>query len=135
MNLVNYASALEDDQVTVVANDAETQHKFYFNKKLFLVLADTNADYRITFLASKQSAIDLIIENPKNVTKATSPKGPHWYKLVNKGSFEGEQLKSIIKAALEQHKAILQEAEEEKARIKAEKAAARKAAKAEEKAE
>ena len=128
-NLVNYASALEDDSVTVVANEAETQHKFYYNKKLFLVLADTNVDYRITFLASKESAIDLIIENPKNVSKATSPKGPNWYKLINKGTFEGDQLKSIIKNALEQQKVLIQEAEEEKARIKAEKAAAKKAAK------
>ena len=131
MNLVNYASALEDDGVTVVANDKENQHKFYINKKLFLVLADTNVDYRITFLASKEKAIDLIIGNPKTVTKATSPKGPHWYKLINKGTFEGEQLKDIIKGALEQQKQLLQEAEEEKARIKAEKAAAKKAAKAE----
>ena len=129
MNLVNYASALEDDSVTVVANDKETQHKFYFNKKLFLVLTDSNVDYRLTFLASKEEAIDLIIEYPKNVTKATSPKGPHWYKLINKGGFEGEQLKSIIKNALEQHKLILAEAEAEKERIKAEKAAAKKAAK------
>ena len=129
MNLVNYASALEDDGVTVVANDKENQHKFYINKKLFLVLADTNVDYRITFLASKEKAIDLIIGNPKAVTKATSPKGPHWYKLINKGTFEGEQLKDIIKGALEQQKQLLQEAEEEKARIKAEKAAAKKAAK------
>ena len=129
-NLVNYASALEDDSVTVVANEAETQHKFYYNKKLFLVLADTNVDYRITFLASKESAIDLIIENPKNVSKATSPKGPNWYKLINKGTFEGDQLKSIIKNALEQQKVLIQEAEEEKARIKAEKAAAKKAEKA-----
>ena len=129
MNLVNYASALEDDSVTVVANDKETQHKFYFNKKLFLVLTDSNVDYRLTFLASKSDAIDLIIENPKNVTKATSPKGPHWYKLINKGSFEGEQLKNIIKNALEQQKVLLAEAEAEKERIKAEKAAAKKAAK------
>ena len=128
MNLVNYASALEDDSVTVVANDKETQHKFYFNKKLFLVLTDSNVDYRLTFLASKEEAIDLIIENPKYVTKATSPKGPHWYKLVNKGSFEGEQLKNIIKNALEQQKVLLAEAEAEKERIKAEKAAAKKAA-------
>ena len=129
MNLVNYASALEDDSVTVVANDKETQHKFYFNKKLFLVLTDSNVDYRLTFLASKEEAIELIIENPKYVTKATSPKGPHWYKLINKGSFEGEQLKNIIKNALEQQKVLLAEAEAEKERIKAEKAAAKKAAK------
>ncbi len=129
MNLVNYASALEDDGVTVVANDKETQHKFYLNKKLFLVLSDTNVDYRLTFLASKEKAIDLIIENPKNVSKATSPKGPHWYKLINKGSFEGEQLKQIIKDALEQQKELERLAEEEKARIKAEKAAQKKAEK------
>ena len=129
MNLVNYASALEDDSVQVVANDKETQHKFYFNKKLFLVLTDSNVDYRLTFLASKEQAIDLIIENPKNVSKATSPKGPHWYKLINKGSFEGEQLKLIIKNALEQQKTLLAEAEAEKERIKAEKAAAKKAEK------
>ena len=135
MNLVNFASALEDDGVRVVANDKETQHKFYLDKKLFLVLTDTNVDYRITFLASKESAIDLIIENPKTVVKATSPKGPHWYKLTNKGTFEGDQLKEIIKGALEQQKVLLQEAEEEKARIKAEKAAAKKAEKEAAKAE
>ena len=135
MNLVNYASALEDDGVTVVANDKETQHKFYINKKLFLVLADTNVDYRVTFLAPKSKAIDLIIDNPKTVSKATSPKGPHWYKLINKGTFEGDQLKEIIKGALEQQKQLLQEAEEEKARIKAEKAAAKKAEKEAAKAE
>ena len=129
MNLVNYASALEDDGVTVVANDKETQHKFYLNKKLFLVLSDTNVDYRLTFLASKEKAIDLIIENPKGVSKATSPKGPNWYKLINKGTFEGEQLKQIIKDALEQQKELERLAEEEKARIKAEKAAQKKAEK------
>mgnify|MGYP003292248261 CR=1 FL=1 len=129
MNLVNYASALEDDGVTVVGNDKDTQYKFYLNKKLFLVLSDTNVDYRLTFLASKEKAIDLIIENPKSVSKATSPKGPHWYKLINKGTFEGEQLKQIIKDALEQQKELARLAEEEKARIKAEKAAQKKAEK------
>lgn len=128
--LVTYASELEKDgSVEVVSNDKENQYKFYYNKKLFLALIDSNVDYRIMFLCERESAIDLIINHPGVVVKAKSPKGPNWYKLTNKGTFEEKELKQVIKESLKTYKKMEAEAAAEKERIKAEKAAARKAEK------
>lgn len=126
--LVSYASDLEKDgSVVAVGNDKENQYKFYYNKKLFLALVDSNVDYRITFLCPRESAIDLIINHPGVVVKAKSPKGPNWYKLTNKGAFEEKELKQVIKESLKTYKKMEAEAAAEKERIKAEKAAAKKA--------
>ena len=129
--LVSYASELEKDgSVVVVGNDKENQYKFYYNKKLFLMLVDSNIDYRLTFLCERETAIDLIINHPGVVVKAKSPKGSNWYKLTNKGAFEEKELKQVIKESLKTYKKMEAEAAAEKERIKAEKAAAKKAEKA-----
>ena len=127
-SLVTYASSLDEEgTVVAVGNEKGSQFKFYYNKKLFLVLQDSNIDYRILFLSPKDIAIDLIINYPGEIVKAKSPKGPNWYKLTNKGTFEEGQLKQIIKQSLVTYKDMQAEAAAEKERIKQEKAAAKKA--------
>lgn len=69
----------------------------------------------------------MIINHPGVVVKAKSPKGPNWYKLTNKGTFEEKELKQVIKDSLKTYKRMEEEAALEKERIKAEKAAAKKA--------
>ena len=94
--VVAYGSAFKEREINVVANEAGTQHKFYLGKKLFLLTQSTNNDYRITFLSMKEEAIELIMNYPGVVVKATSPKGQNWFKLVNKGEFDREVIKDII---------------------------------------
>lgn len=126
--LVKYASTLEkDDSIVVLTNQKQNQHKFYYEKKLFLVLTDSASDYRMSFLMFKQHAIDLIVEYPGVIVKAKSPKGENWYKLVNKGELEEKFLKQTIKESLTVLKKVELEKKAEKERIKAEKAAQRKA--------
>lgn len=126
--LCTYASGLEkDDSIVVVSNEKDNQYKFYYHKKLFLAIVDSNVDYRLTFLCPKETAIDMIINHPGVVVKAKSPKGPNWYKLTNKGTFEEKELKQVIKDSLKTYKKMEEEAALEKERIKAEKAAAKKA--------
>lgn len=126
--LVKYASTLEkDDSIVVLTNQKQNQHKFYYEKKLFLVLTDSASDYRMNFLMFKQHAIDLIVEYPGVIVKAKSPKGENWYKLVNKGELEEKFLKQTIKESLTVLKKVELEKKAEKERIKAEKAAQRKA--------
>ena len=94
--VVAYGSAFKEREIKVVANEAETVHKFYLGKKLFLITQSTNNDYRITFLSMKEEAIELIMNYPGVVVKATSPKGQNWFKLVNKNEFDRQVIKDII---------------------------------------
>lgn len=113
--VVAYGSNFKDKDLKVVPNEKGTQHKFYIGKKLFLITQSTNNDYRVTFLSMKEEAIELITEYPGVVVKATSPKGVNWFKLINKGEFDREVLKSIViksvatLEALEEQARILKE--------------------------
>ena len=144
--LRNYISANYKDTNIVLDNDGES-FKAYRGKKMFLNLKVTNADYRIVFQRKPISITRLLVKYP-SITKATSPQGDQWFKLVNKGDFEEDDLQNIIKfsytylvdleekaaAAKEKEKAKAAEKrkkEREKAKAAAakEKAAAAKAAK------
>ena len=140
--VVAYGSAFKEREIKVVANEAETVHKFYLGKKLFLITQSTNNDYRITFLSMKEEAIELIMNYPGVVVKATSPKGQNWFKLVNKNEFDRQVIKDIIIKSLatletleEQARIAREEALREKreAAKKAKEEAIRKAKEEEEK--
>ena len=137
--IVNFASSLPEKEIRVVSNANGNQSKYYLGKKLFLVTLSTNNDYRITFCSDQEKAYPLIVNNPGIVVKATSPKGPEWFKITNKGELDEKLLKNIIKNSaqfvVDQEEAKVRAIEEEKARKIAEKEAEKAAAKAEKEAE
>lgn len=145
--LRNYISANYKDTNVVLDNDGES-FKAFRGKKMFLNLKVTNSDYRIVFQRKPISITRLLVKYP-SITKATSPQGDQWFKLVNKGDYEESDLQNIIefsykylvdleeKAAAAKEKAKAKAAEKrkkerEKAKAAAakEKAAAAKAEKA-----
>lgn len=128
--VVNFGSKMKDKEITVVANAKATQHKFYLGKKLFLVTQKTNNDYRVTFLSKKDDAIELVVDYPGVVTKATSPKGDEWFKITNKGELDRAFLKGLVTKSA----TTLVELLEEQKAAKAREAQAKKEAKAAEKA-
>lgn len=93
--LRNYISANYKDTNIVLDNDGES-FKAYRGKKMFLNLKVTNADYRIVFQRKPISITRLLVKYP-SISKATSPQGDQWFKLVNKGDFEEDDLQNIIK--------------------------------------
>ena len=80
----------------IVADEDGESFKAYRNKKMFLNLKVTNNDYRIVFQRKPISITRLLVKYP-TISKATSPAGDQWFKLVNKGEFEEEDLQNIIK--------------------------------------
>ena len=142
--LRKYIQTHYTDSNIVVDEDGES-FKAYRNKKLFLNLKVTNNDYRITFQRKPISITRLLVKYP-TISKATSPQGDQWFKLVNKGEFEEEDLQNIIKFShdylvdLEEKAAAKKEREKQKAaekrkkeREKAKAAAKKEKAKAAEK--
>lgn len=128
--VVNFGSKMKDKEITVVANAKATQHKFYLGKKLFLVTQKTNNDYRVTFLSKKDDAIELVVDYPGVVTKATSPKGDEWFKITNKGELDRAFLKGLVTKSA----TTLEELLEEQKAAKALETKAKREAKAAEKA-
>ena len=145
--LRNYIGANYKDTNVVLDNDGES-FKAFRGKKMFLNLKVTNSDYRIVFQRKPISITRLLVKYP-SISKATSPQGDQWFKLVNKGDYEEADLQNIIefsykylvdleeKAAAAKEKAKAKAAEKrkkerEKAKAAAakEKAAAAKAEKA-----
>ena len=84
-DILKYARAIPNVEVKEIK---PTSHKLYLNKKMFLALQSTSNDYRITFLCELDEAIKLIVENPKDFVKATSPKGENWFKFIYRGAHE-----------------------------------------------
>ena len=117
--LRKYIQTHYTDSNVVVDADGES-FKAYRNKKVFLILKVTNNDYRITFQRKPISITRLLVKYP-TISKATSPQGDQWFKLVNKGEFEEEDLQNIIKFAhaylvdLEEKAAAKKEKEKQKA--------------------
>ena len=117
--LRNYISANYKDTNIVLDNDGES-FKAYRGKKMFLNLKVTNADYRIVFQRKPISITRLLVKYP-SISKATSPQGDQWFKLVNKGDFEEDDLQNIIKFSytylvdLEEKAAAQKEKEKQKA--------------------
>lgn len=132
--IVNMGSKINGEEINVVPNAAGTQHKFYYNKKMFLVTQKTNNDYRIIFLAPTDQAIELINDYPGVVVKPTSPKGDNWFKVTNKGDLERAFLKGLIVNSLATYKELEAAQKAEKERIARERREAKKALKEAEKA-
>lgn len=106
--LTNYAKSIPN--ITVVENEKKTSMRFMVGKKLFLIANETNRDYRLTFMYDLNEIVDLMIKY-NVVVKTNTPKGPNWFKLVNKGDFKEEDLYDIIDKA----HATLLKLEEQKA--------------------
>jgi hypothetical protein len=124
--IVMYAKSLEGVEITVKANPKETQHKFYINKKLYLMTQDTSNDYRIVFQATQEQMLTYLLGHPGTITVAKSPKGS-WLKLTNKGDVEEDFLKQVVKDSLnafkleqEKEAKLREQAKLEKARLKKE---------------
>ena len=133
--MCQYIDALEGVRNVSSANG----NKFYIGKKLVAIFQKGKADYRITFQAPDAKFLEYIKDHSDCVTRASSPKGSNWLKLVNKGILEDAFVKEILKGAVEYVNAEIQAelaAKEEAKRLKAEeKKKAREAAKAAKKAE
>jgi len=113
--------AMSFEGVTYQANVEGTNYKFLVGKKVFLILADTPKEYRLTFLMDIYEAA--ILSQNTSFAKAKSPKGDYYFKLVNRGEFDEITIITIIKNAYAMV-AILAERE----RIAREEEKARKAA-------
>lgn len=122
--LVAYAKSL--DQVSFVENKEKQQYRFLIGKKAFLVLTDTDKDYRLQFNVNPLKVVEWWTENTD--IRPRTNKSDDWYKLTNKGSFTQELLFDII---LHSHDYTI----EKIAEAQAEKEAAREAKKAARKAE
>lgn len=99
--IVEMATLAGGENVKVSSNYSGTQHRFYYNRKMYLITQRTYNDYRITFLSRTEDAIELINEYPGVVVKPSSPQGDNWFKVTNKGEFEEAFLKEIITKSLE----------------------------------
>ena len=133
--MCQYIDALEGVRNVSSANG----NKFYIGKKLVAIFQKGKADYRITFQAPDVKFLEYIKDHSDCVSRASSPKGSNWLKLINKGILEDAFVKEILKGAVEYVNAEIQAelaAKEEAKRLKAEeKKKAREAAKAAKKAE
>ena len=107
--MVMYARSFDVEGLRCVANATETGHKFYVGKVLYLVTQTTSNDYRITFTASEQDILSMLLAHPTDIQVAKSPKG-HWLKLTNKGELTEDFMKDIIRGSLQ----AVQDAEQSK---------------------
>ena len=95
--MVKYAQNFEG--VTYQGNAEGTNYKFFVGKKVFLILVDNPKDYRLTFLMDLPQASEYA--QIFAFSKAKSPKSIYSFKLVSKGEFGEEEIKSIIKGSYE----------------------------------
>ena len=98
--LIGFVKAQGND-INVVSNAKNTQHKFMIGKKPFLIMQKTNSDYRLVFLAKRNYAMSLINKLPGAVSKPTSPKGENWFKIVNKGELDANLVQQAIAKSYE----------------------------------
>ena len=95
--LLKYLQANFEDIMIVVDPDG-VSFKASRKKKLFLNLKVGANDYRITFQRKPVSIPKLMVKYT-SITKAKTPAGDQWFKLVNKGEFTEGDLHNIIKAS------------------------------------
>ena len=127
--LVAYAKSLE--QVSMIENKEKQQVKFFIGKKVFLVMTDTEKDYRLQFNVNPANVVEWWQVNTE--IRPRSNKADNWYKLTNKGTFTKELLFDIILHARDFMVQQIADAEAQKQAAKeaakAARAAARKKAK------
>ena len=122
--LVSYAKSLE--QVSFVENKEKQQYKFLIGKKAFLILQDTEKDYRMQFNVNPLKVVEWWTINTD--IRPRTNKSDDWYKLTNKGSFTKELLFDIILNSRDYTIEKIAEAEEAKAAAREAAKEARKAA-------
>jgi len=132
--LAEYAQTFEDVNI-VYAKDNQENYKVFRGKKLMCIVQSTKNDYRITFQRKPISVANLIIKYPNLITKANKPEGEQWFKAINKGNIEEEDLKIMIRFS---HKYLVDAeakelAKKEKAKQKAKEKREKERAKAKEK--
>lgn len=120
--LVQHAKALEG--VSCIENDEKRQARFLYGKKVFLIMTDTDKDYRLQFVNDSVKVVGWWNENSEIRPRSNKP--DNWFKLTNKGSFTEELLFTIIDSSRD---FIASEQERIAAEKKAERAAAKAAAK------
>ena len=132
--LAEYALTFDDVRV-VYTNENQDSYKVFRGKKLMCIVQTTKNDYRITFQRKPISVANLIIKYPNLITRAPKPEGEQWFKAVNKGGIEEEDLKIMIRFS---HKFLVDAeakelAKKEKAKQKAKEKREKERAKAKEK--
>ena len=95
--LLKYLQSNFEDIMIVVDQDG-VSFKASRKKKMFINLKVGTNDYRITFQRKPISITKLIVKYP-SITKAKTPAGDQWFKLVNKGEFTEADLHNIIKGS------------------------------------
>ena len=95
--LLKYLQNTFEDILITVDSDG-VSFKASRKKKLFLNLKVGANDYRITFQRKPVAVPKLMVKYP-SITKAKTPAGDQWFKLVNKGEFTEADLHNIIKAS------------------------------------
>lgn len=125
------SDSFEDVNIVYAKNPAN--YKVFRKKKLMCIIQSTSNDYRVIFQRKPISVAKLLIKYPNTIVKSNSPQGEQWFKLVNKGNVDEEDIKVVIKfshkylvdeearllAKKEQQKAkLLAKKEKEKARLK-----------------
>lgn len=120
--LVTYAKGLEG--VSCIENPEKRTARFLLGKKVFLIMNDTDKDYRLQFVNDPLKVVGWWNENSE--IRPRSNKVDNWFKLTNKGTFTEELLLEIIDSSRE---FMLSEQERIAAEKKAQRAAARQAAK------
>ena len=120
--LVQYAKGL--DEVSFIENTEKKQIRFFYGKKVFLIMADNPKDYRLQFMVDSAKVVEWW--NINSDIRPRSNKIDNWFKLTNKGSFTEELLLEIISTSREFIQAETERIAEEK---KAQRAEARKKAK------
>ena len=120
--LVQFAKGL--DEVSFIENTEKKQIRFFYGKKVFLIMADNPKDYRLQFMVDSAKVVEWW--NINSDIRPRSNKIDNWFKLTNKGSFTEELLLEIISTSREFIQAETERIAEEK---KAQRAEARKKAK------
>ena len=134
--LAEYAKTFDDVNI-VYSKNSEDSYRVFRGKKLMCIVQSTKNDYRITFQRKPISVANLIIKYPNLITRASKPEGEQWFKAVNKGNIEEEDLKIMIRFS---HKFLVDAeakelAKKEKAKQKAKEKREKERAKAKEKRE
>ena len=120
--LVQFAKGL--DEVSFIENTEKKQIRFFYGKKVFLIMADNPKDYRLQFMVDSAKVVEWW--NINSDIRPRSNKIDNWFKLTNKGSFTEELLLEIISSSREFIQTETERIAEEK---KAQRAEARKKAK------
>ncbi len=104
--MLEFAKSIEGENLSVVTNANNTQHKFLVGKRPYLVMQKTNNYYRVTFCATDADILNYLQSYPGMVLAAKSPKGGNFLMVSNTGEFDEELLKKFIAESLPSELAV-----------------------------